>query len=394
MRVLIISFSRIHNDPRVLRQIALLEAIQGTHLFLSGLLYQGNHEFIPLMKRKRTLLERIQLVFLNLFQFNSLKERKFLQIVNLKKLEKLILKNDINLIIANDLETWPVAFALKTLNSQIKIILDAHEYYPRHFENKFLWKLMHSAYYNYICYKYISKADKLITVSAGIKREYDDKFAVESAIVLNSPEYDESLNPNLIEDGTVKLIHHGIANSSRKLEKMIWMMDYLEPRFHLNLMLMPTDESYFNKLKKMAKGKRVTFLDPVPTTEISAFINQFDMGIFLLEPVNFNYANALPNKFFEFIQARLAIVIGPSPEMSEIVLKENNGAVASTYDEKQVSETLNALMMEEIQDMKVQSHKISWKYSNQLNVQIMSDIFRELNLEVFHKEIEVKPRNS
>src|SRR5690606_36423920 len=153
---------------------------------------------------------------------------------------------------------------------KVKIVLDAHEYYPRHFENKFLWKLMHSAYYKYICNKYIRQADKLITVSAGIKSEYDEKFGIQSVLVLNSPEFAENLQPNLIENETVKLIHHGIANSSRKLDKMIRMMDYLEPRFHLYLMLMPTDESYFQKLKKMAKGKRITFLNPVPTMEISS----------------------------------------------------------------------------------------------------------------------------
>ncbi|PZX47694.1 glycosyltransferase [Algoriphagus chordae] len=388
MRVLILSFSSIHKDPRVLRQIDFLESIQDSSVFLSGLQYQGTHEFIPLMNRERTMLEKIQLIFLNLFRVNSLKEKKFLQLVNLKKLGALVVKNEIDLIIANDLETWPVAFALKSLNSRIKIILDAHEYYPRHFENKFLWKLMHSAYYKYICDQYIHRADKLITVSAGIKSEYDDKFDVQSALILNSPEFAENLNPNQMENGSVKLIHHGIANSSRKLEKMIRMMDYLQPRFHLYLMLMPTDESYFNKLKKMAKGKRITFLNPVPTTEISAYINQFDIGVFLLEPVNFNYANALPNKFFEFIQARLAIVVGPSPEMSQIVLNENNGAVASTYDEIEVSDALNALTTEQIQEMKMRSHEISWKYSNQLNEQVMSDIFKELNLEVLHKENE------
>lgn len=384
MRVLIISFSNIHKDPRVLRQIAFLEAIPYTSLFLSGLMYQGDNKFTPLLYRERTLLEKIQLIFLNLFHLNSLKEKKFLQIVNLKKLEDITIKNDIDLVIANDLETWPIAFKLKTLSAKVKIVLDAHEYYPRHFENKFLWKLMHSAYYKYICDKYIHQANKLITVSAGIKNEYDEKFGIQSVLVLNSPEFAENLQPNLIENETVKLIHHGIANSSRKLDKMIRMMDYLEPRFHLYLMLMPTDESYLQKLKKMAEGKRITFLNPVPTMEISSYINQFDMGVFLLEPVNFNYANALPNKFFEFIQARLAIIIGPSPEMSQIVLKENNGAVSSTYDEVDVSKTLNALSTEEIQKMKIRSHNVSWKYSNQLNEQVMANIFKELNLDVFH----------
>ena len=38
-------------------------------------------------------------------------------------------------------------------------------------------------------------------------------------------------------------------------------------------------------------------------------INQFDLGVYLLPPVNFNSAHALPNKFFEFIQARQEFLV-------------------------------------------------------------------------------------
>ena len=53
--------------------------------------------------------------------------------------------------------------------------------------------------------------------------------------------------------------------------------------------------------------------------EIVDTIAEYDIGLFILSPINFNYYHALPNKLFEFIQARLAIAVSPSPEMARIV---------------------------------------------------------------------------
>jgi hypothetical protein len=327
------------------------------------------------MKRGRTVFEKLELVFFNLVKRNKLKERKFLQLTNVNELEKLVVPNGIDTILANDLETWPVAFALKARQPNLKVILDAHEYYPRHFEDKFLWKLMHSSYYNFVCDKYIPQADRLITVAQGIGEEYDRRFGIQSSIVLNSPDFEQDLTPRPVEKNLIKLVHHGIANSSRKLEKMIHLMDLLDQRFHLYLMLMPTDRVYLAKLKKMAQGKRITFLDPVPTTEISTFINKFDMGVFLLEPVNFNYEHALPNKFFEFIQARLGIAIGSSKEMKSIVQNNELGVVSEGFDEQSLAMKMNALDEKEIFQFKLNADKAAKTFSNEHNKLVFAEIF-------------------
>ena len=60
-------------------------------------------------------------------------------------------------------------------------------------------------------------------------------------------------------------------------------------------------------------------------------INKYDMGVFLLPPINFNYENTLPNKLFDFIQARLGIAIGPTPEMAEIVNHYKIGLVSEHF---------------------------------------------------------------
>jgi hypothetical protein len=49
----------------------------------------------------------------------------------------------------------------------------------------------------------------------------------------------ENLLPQKVDDGQgpIRLIHHGRVGPSRKIETMIEMMDHLDPRFELNLML-------------------------------------------------------------------------------------------------------------------------------------------------------------
>jgi hypothetical protein len=53
--------------------------------------------------------------------------------------------------------------------------------------------------------------------------------------------------------------------------------------------------------------------------EIVPLSNAYDIGLYLLPPSSFNNLHALPSKFFEFLQALLAIAIGPFQEMARIV---------------------------------------------------------------------------
>ena len=77
--------------------------------------------------------------------------------------------------------------------------------------------------------------------------------------------------------------------------------------------------------KNAEADPRIRILPPVKSDDVVYTINQYDIGVFLIPPVNFNYANTLPNKLFDFIQARLGIAIGPTPEMASIVDRYGNG---------------------------------------------------------------------
>ena len=173
------------------------------------------------------------------------------------------------------------------------------------------------------------------------------------------------------------MVHHGGAVRSRRIENMIDIMAYLDKRFSLDLILVPSDPHYLNELKNRAKGmSRVRFLSPLPMTSLPEQLNSYDLGLYLLPPNNFNNRYALPNKFFEFIQARLAIAIGPSPEMGKFVNEYGFGVLAEDFSPKSLANKLNQLTREQIARYKTLSHAAARKLSFEANTETLLGIVK------------------
>src|SRR5690606_10777372 len=81
-----------------------------------------------------------------------------------------------------------------------------------------------------------------------------------------------------------------------------------------------------------------------------------DVGLFNLPPYTFNYRHALPNKLFEFIQARLCIVISNSVEMKKIVEDYGLGVVSTGYSADELVTSLRQLSKSEIARYKNNAH--------------------------------------
>ena len=53
---------------------------------------------------------------------------------------------------------------------------------------------------------------------------------------------------------------------------------------------------------------------PVTPAELPSSLNAFDVGVYVLPPRTMNHRLMLPNKFFDFVQARLALVFSTAVE--------------------------------------------------------------------------------
>ena len=150
-----------------------------------------------------------------------------------------------------------------------------------------------------------------------------------------------------------------MAARDRGIEIMIETMDYVDNRFSLDLMLVANwNLEYYEELKAMAQNRNnVRIIPPVAFEEIVPFSSQYDIGFYILQPTSYNCKYALPNKFFEFIQARLALAIGPSPEMAKYLKAYDLGIVAPNFTPQSMAESLNALTKEQILIYKENANK-------------------------------------
>lgn len=357
-RLLIISFSTIETDPRVRRQLALLKDEFELVTAGYGRLQMDGVSMVTLPEDGRSFAHKtakaIQLLF---GAFVSHYWRRPAVVAALGELSG----QKFDLVLANDVEALPVSLAIA---KGAPVVLDAHEYSPMEMEG-WKWLLFFQRYKSWLCRKYLSRANAVCTVSQGIAKEYECNFGVRCSIVMNAAEY-RDLRPSEVLDGRTRLIHHGGINRSRQIELMIDLMDFLDDRFTLDLMLVNTDAKYFEELNERAgRNPRIKFVEPVPLQEIPLVLNRYDIGVYLLPFSNFNNMHALPNKFFEFVQGRLGIAIGPSPEMKRLVLDHGLGLVADDFSPATLAKLLNGLTTEQVRRFKDNAHSAARQLSSQ-----------------------------
>lgn len=275
-------------------------------------------------------------------------ENRRFGIYNAKKMFK---EKMFDLIIVEDLFLLPLAFDIK---KRAKILFDAREYYPRQNEGNLWFNLIEKPRRVQLCEKFLSKCDSIITVSNGLKREYEKEFDIKSNVIRSTPQYVD-LAPYPAKKGRIRMVYHGVANRNRKIENLIEVFKKLDDRYEMDLILVGNSR-YQEELKEIAKRiPKVRFLKPVPFKQIIPTIASYDIGFFYCEPTTFNLAHCLPNKFFEYIQARLMIAIGPSPDMADLVHKYNCGVVAKFFSIEAMADALNALDVEDINEAKKNS---------------------------------------
>lgn len=347
----------IHSDPRVMRQVHLLEGNYSVTVAGYGPAPDAQVEFIALVRPVRGLLLKS---FRALKLLAGLHEHYYWSQKQVQDCQQRLAGRMFDLIIANDIASLPLALSVA---GQAPVVIDSHEYSPREFDDSWLWRRLFGPHADYLCRRYLSRAACMTTVCQGIADEYHKVYGVPSTVIHNAPVW-QALQPGPVESGRIRLIHHGAAIRSRHLEVMVDMFAFLDERFTLDFMLVASDARYLADLKAQVRDEpRIRFVEPVPMPEICKALNEYDLGVYLLPPVNFNCHYALPNKFFEFVQARLGIAIGPSPEMASLLEKHKLGVVASSFDPQALAHTLNALTTEDIIDFKQAAHDAAHELS-------------------------------
>jgi glycosyltransferase involved in cell wall biosynthesis len=371
-RILSVSFSPIHRDSRVKRQLAILSEFGDVTTVGYGPLPEGAKRHIEIPSSAASLPQTPAGVILlagrrhGAVQLRSPAER--IASAELKH------SAPFDLVVANDARALPIAFATA---STAPVWADMHEWAPEENATNLLWRALVKPYMDALCRQYLPRARAITTVSQSIADLYVEKYGVRPSVVRNAGPL-RPLDPSPLEDGHIRLVHSGIAVRNRNLEGLIDGTLSLDERFTLDLFLIG-ESRYVNALRaRVGNDSRIRFHDPVPPEQLPSTLNEYDLGVFLLPPSTVNYRFMLPNKFFDYVQARIGIVFGPAIETDRVIAEHQLGIVTSGWSADDLADALRPLNTSDVARFKAAAHRAAAELSNEADLEVERGIVRRL----------------
>lgn len=385
-----LAFSPIARDARVLRQARALAALGDTVVFGYGPRTDdgrdlgGGATFAPIGAPARgAMLDRLtkaSLLALGRVAPRGwrpgLYHRWFWRYELYQRARIALVAHAPDVIVANDWNALPVAVeAGRALGAGV--VVDLHEFAPRQFEDRPLWRTFVAPAIDVLLAEYLPRANAALTVGDALAEAYGRRFGVRPIVVLNAPARQELPPPRATASDHIRLVHHGVAARGRHLETMVEAVAAAGDRFSLDLVLVPTDAPYVAELTALAARlapARITVRPPVAPDDIVPLLAAYDVGIFVLPPTTFNHANALPNKLFDFIAAGLAVCVGPSPAMADLVRRHRCGVVADGFDAAATARCLAALTGEAIDGYKAAARTAAASLNAEAGAETLRDV--------------------
>lgn len=251
-------------------------------------------------------------------------------------------------IIVNDLFALPLA---RAVGGSVPLIFDAHEHWT---SESATWtkvqRLSMRGAHEWLVDRHVPSTAAMMTVSPGLARDFQQRTRASPSLVTNAPRFRE-LRPSDVTE-PIRLFHVGVADERRRLEETVEAVRSLEGRFAFDMVLARQNE-YRRRLERLvASAPNIRVLSPVAQENLIAFANGYDVGVHLFPAQHPNQVHSLPNKLFDYIQARLAVAIGPSPAMAEVVQEWDCGIVSSSFKPAAFADSLSRLTLEEVQRLK------------------------------------------
>jgi glycosyltransferase involved in cell wall biosynthesis len=241
---------------------------------------------------------------------------------------------------ANDLETLPAGYLLAR-SSNVGLVYDAHELYSE-FEApsprlaRRLTLLLEGVL--------ARRADAVVTVSDGVADELQRRLRLRArpSVVMNAPHVVE-VEPPERENGTpVRAVYQGGLGPGRELRDLLTAASADGVSLAIRIR-MARPEALRETIARNGLEDRVTVLDPVPPDDVLEALRGFDVGVIFDRPTSRNSELSVPNKFFEYLMAGLAVVAPHLETIGPLVVQERIGTTYAPREPDGLARALERL---------------------------------------------------
>lgn len=237
-----------------------------------------------------------------------------------------------NWILANDLDTLLAAFLIKRLKGG-RLIYDSHEYFcgvPELMARPTVRRIWH-----FLERKMLPKTDTMYTVNSSIAALYFEEYGVEARVLRNVSPLLKTQDlptknwPEKITSAYTLIIQGAGINVDRGGEEAILAL-HLLPEVQLVFLGSGDAISQLQLLTAQERLQdRVIFMNKLPYVEMMSYTVKCFAGLSLDKPQSPNYIHSLPNKLFDYIQARVPVIASSVKEVKQIVEEHQVGEVVN-----------------------------------------------------------------
>lgn len=337
-RIIISVTNDLTTDKRVDRVCSTLVRM-GFEVMLIG---RQRRNSLPLVKRDYQT-RRMRLLFG--------KGSKFYAEYNLR-LFFFLLFHKADIFVSNDLDTL-LANWLASIIRRIPHVHDCHEYFRgvpelngRHFPI-WVWKRIED--------RIFPGLKSVYAVNDSIAKIYHEEYGNKVEVIRNVPFANMVVIPKdksllNIPDDTRILLYQGSVNVDRGLEEAIEAMKFVKTK--AVLVIIGKGDVFLNLQQQAIQqevSEKVLFLGEIPFQELSKYTQLADIGLSIEKDVSLNYHYCLPNKFLDYIQAKVPVLISPLPEMQAIVDKFRIGEMIENHDPVYLAAKFDTMLADEKQ---------------------------------------------
>lgn len=262
-----------------------------------------------------------------------------------------------DLWLANDWTALPIAARIAT-EQHVPYVYDTHEFAAEEFNERRSWRYVQRPVRVETERKFIRDAAIVSTVSAGIAQRLRaiHGLNVTPLTIRSTPEFQEM--PFRPTGERIRVLYHGAVWEHRGLEQCIRSVASWRQEYEFTIRG-PISDDYRARLEAEIDSAgvrgRVHIAPPVPMVDLVREASAFDIGLFALPGHSAHNEYALPNKFFEYTMAGLALCMSDLPEMTALIEQYGHGVVFPGTDPDAIAMAVNSLDRERIDRLKQRS---------------------------------------
>ncbi len=266
----------------------------------------------------------------------------------------------------HSLPVLPLCVALK-LRHRAVLVYDTHELETETSVSKGLRKKLAKLLEG----SFIRFADITIVVGAMIADWYRDAYEMQRPYVVRNvpdnkntallPRAASPLRAKLgLGDDALIVLYLGKLSVNRGIERLLDVFSEANNPVHLVFM---GDGELAEMIQHYGRlHPTIHYLPPVPMAEVVAHARGADMGVSVIDHSCLSYTYAMPNKFFEYLQAGVPVLIGDMPEQREIIDKHHAGWLLPEDDDAAVF-FINGLTVADVRQKQANAEAIAGEFS-------------------------------